>query len=152
MAQLHYHGKNGDPALDAERIEGLRLQNSIARTKLAKLEGSAVDKRRVTFMLSHSLTLLRSQVLTVPQLVASELRDLDTQAQHRVRMRVEDAIRRFLEQLSEGMENAMNSEKFFDKFEAELAGKKDDDAMKLKRDVEKARRTQKRHAKRKQST
>jgi hypothetical protein len=50
MAQLHYHGKNGDLALDAERIEGLRLQNSIARTKLAKLEGSAVDKREVTFM------------------------------------------------------------------------------------------------------
>jgi hypothetical protein len=46
----------------------------------------------------------------------------------------------------------LHPEKFLEKLEAELAGKKDDDAMKLKRDVEKARRTQKRHAKRKQST
>lgn len=152
MAKLIYHGENGDPALDAERIEGLRIQNAIQRAKLQKLDGDLVSKREVTFALSHALILLRTQILTVPALVSAELRDLDAQAQHRVRMRIEDAVRRFLEQLSENMQAAMSSEEFFAKLEAELAGKKDDDSVKLKQALAKKRRTQKRHAKaRKQS-
>ena len=147
MAQLHYHGKNGNPALDAEKIEGLRLQNAISRAKLQRLDGELVSKREVTFALSHALILLRSQILTVPQLVASELRDLDTQAQHRVRIRIDDAVHRFLTQLSENMEAAMQSEEFFAKLEAELAGKTDDEAAQLKRDLAKQKRTAKRHAK-----
>jgi hypothetical protein len=130
----------------------LRIQNAIQRAKLQKLDGDLVSKREVTFALSHALILLRTQILTVPALVSAELRDLDAQAQHRVRMRIEDAVRRFLEQLSENMQAAMSSEEFFAKLEAELAGKKDDDSVKLKQALAKKRRTQKRHAKaRKQS-
>jgi hypothetical protein len=152
VAQLHYHGKNGNPALDAERIEAIRIQNAIARSKLSRLDGELVSKREVVFALSHALILLRTQILTVPGLVSAELRDLDTQAQHRVRMRIEDAVRRFLEQLAEGMEAAMHSEEFIAKLKAELAGKTDDDAAQLKRDLAKKRRTAKRNAKaRKQS-
>ena len=121
-ADLRYN-----PALDAERIEGLRIQNAIQRSKLSRLDGELVSKREVTFALSHALMLLRSQILTVPGLVSAELREVDTQAHHRVRMRIEDAIHRFLEQLAEGMEAAMSSEEFFAKLEAELAGKQDAD-------------------------
>ena len=149
MAQVHYVGKNGNRELDRERIEGLRLSNEIQRVKLQRLGGDMVDKREVTFALSHMLLLLRSQILTVPQLVASELRDLDTQAQHRVRMRVEDAIHGFLEQLAENMERTINSEEFIAELERNLTGngKKDDDTEKLRKDLAKKRRTAKRHEK-----
>jgi hypothetical protein len=156
VATISYLGKgnkngHGDE-LDREKIEGLRLQNAIARSKLQRLAGEFVSKREVTFALSHALILLRTQILTVPGLVSAELRDLDTQAQHRVRMRVEGAVHRFLTQLSENMEAAMHSEEFIAKLKAELAGKTDDDAAKLKRDLAKQKRTEKRNAKaRKQS-
>jgi hypothetical protein len=147
VAQLHYVGKNGDPALDRERIEGLRIANAIARAKLQRLDGELVSKREVTFALSHALILLRTQILTVPGLVSAELRDLDNAQQHRVRTRIEDVVHRFLTQLAENMEAAMHSAEFFEKLKAELAGKTDDDAAKLKRDLAKQRRTAKRHAK-----
>jgi hypothetical protein len=77
MAQVHYVGKNGNRELDRERIEGLRIQNAIARAKLQRLGGDTVSKREVTFALGHMLLLLRTQILTVPQLVSAELRDLE---------------------------------------------------------------------------
>ena len=143
MAQLHYHGKNGNPAIDAEKIENLRLANAIAKAKLQKLEGDLVSKRQVVFMLEYSLTLLRSQILTIPQLVASELRDLSGPQAHRVRIRVEDAVHHFLTQLAENMENAMHGEEFLAKLEASLAGKTDEDAAELKHDIGKEKRTAK---------
>jgi hypothetical protein len=147
MAQVHYVGKNGNRELDRERIEGLRIQNAIARAKLQRLGGDTVSKREVTFALGHMLLLLRTQILTVPQLVSAELRDLDNAQAHRVRQRIEDSIHRFLTQLSENMEAAMSSEEFFAKLEAELRGKQDEDAMQLKRAFAKQKRTAKRHAK-----
>ena len=77
MAKLIYHGKNGNPAIDAEKIESLKLANAIQRAKLKRLDGEVVSKREVTFMLSYSLVLLRTQILTIPQLVSAELRGLD---------------------------------------------------------------------------
>jgi hypothetical protein len=41
------------------------------------MAGEVVDKRKITFMLSYSLTLLRGQILTIPALVSADLRDLD---------------------------------------------------------------------------
>jgi hypothetical protein len=51
MAKLIYHGKNGNPAIDAEKIESLKLANAIQRAKLARLGGEVVSKKEVTFML-----------------------------------------------------------------------------------------------------
>jgi hypothetical protein len=148
MATLTYVPKNGDPLLDAEKIESLRLSNAIQRAKLSRIDGELISKREVTFMLGHTLVFLRTQILTIPQLVSAELRGaLDNTQAHAIRMRVEDAVHRFLTQLSENMENTINSEAFLAKLEAELNGKSDEDAAKLKRDLAKRRRTAKRHAK-----
>lgn len=151
MAKLAYHGKNGDPVLDRERIENLRLQNEINRSKLRKLNGDVVDKREVTFMLEQTLALLRTQILTVPQLVSAELRgSLDNTQAHAIRMRVEKAIHGFLEQLAENMERAIRSDEFIAELERNLAGNgHDDDLAKFKQDLAKRKRTEKRNEKRK---
>jgi hypothetical protein len=47
--------------------------------------------------------LLRTQILTIPQLVSAELRGLDNTQAHAIRMRVERSIHGFLEQLSVNM-------------------------------------------------
>jgi len=151
VATITYLGKGnkngrGDE-IDREKIEGLRLQNAISRARLARIDGEVVSKREVAFMLGHMLLLLRTQILTVPMLVSSELRDLDNAQAHRVRTRVEDVVHRFLTQLAEGMEAAMHGEEFLAKLEASLAGKSDEDAAQLKHDLAKRRRTEKRHAK-----
>ena len=152
MAQVHYVGKNGNRELDRERIENLRLANEIQRVKLQRLGGDMVSKREVTFALGHMLLLLRTQILTIPALVSAEMRGiLDPVKAHDVRQRVERSVHGFLTQLAEHMEAAMNSEEFFEKLEAELAGRKDEDTEKLKRDLAKQKRTAKRHAKRKSS-
>ena len=62
-------------------------------------------------------------------------------------MRVEKAIHGFLTQLAENMEAAMHSEEFFEKLEAELNGKTDEDSMKLKQALAKKKRTAKQHEK-----
>jgi hypothetical protein len=144
MAKLIYHGKNGDPALDAEKIESLRIQNALAKAKLARIEGSIVDKRKVVFMLEYSLTLLRTQILTIPQLVSAELRGLDNAQAHAVRMRVEKSIYSFLEQLSLNMERAHRSDEFIAELEQELSGNgHGDDSAQLKRDRVNAKRRSK---------
>jgi hypothetical protein len=148
VATLTYVPKDGNPAFDAERIEGLRLQNAITRAKLSRIDGEVVSKREVTFALSHMLLLLRTQILTIPALVSAEMRGiLDPAKAHDVRQRVERSIHGFLEQLAEGMETAMHGEEFLAKLEASLAGKKDEDTEKLRRDLAKKRRTAKRHEK-----
>jgi hypothetical protein len=152
VATITYLGKgnkngHGDE-LDREKIEGLRLQNAISRAKLQRLDGDVVAKREVAFILGHMLLLLRTQILTVPALVSSELRGvLDNVQLHNVRQRAEDAVHRFLTQLAENMEAAMHGEEFLAKLEASLSGKKDDDAARLKHDIAKAERTRKRHEK-----
>jgi hypothetical protein len=149
VAKLVYHGKNGNPAIDLERIESLRLANAIARSKLARIDGEVVSKRQVTFMLGYTLTLLRTQILTIPQLVSAELRALDNaQAAHSIRMRVEKSIYGFLEQLSVNMERAHRSDEFIAAVERELSGVENSkDTAELKQDLAKKRRTAKRHAK-----
>jgi hypothetical protein len=122
--------------------------NAIARAKLSRLDGEVVSKREVAFILGHMLLLLRTQILTIPQLVSSELRGaLDNTQAHAIRMRVEDAVHRFLTQLAEGMEATLHGEEFLAKLEAELNGKQDDDSMKLKETLAKKKRTRKRHEK-----
>jgi hypothetical protein len=59
VATISYLGKgnkngHGDE-LDREKIEGLRLQNAISRTKLAKLSGDVLDRRQVEFVVSSAL-------------------------------------------------------------------------------------------------
>ena len=148
MAKLVYHGKNGNPAIDAEKIESLRLANAIQRAKLTRLDGEVVSKRQVTFMLSHSLVLLRTQILTIPQLVSAELRALDNAQAHAIRMRVEKSIYGFLEQLSVNMERAHRTDEFIAAIERELSNVENNhDTAQLSRDLAKKKRTAKRHAK-----
>lgn len=148
MAKLIYHGKDGNPAIDLERIESLRLANAIQRAKLARLDGEVVSKRQVTFMLAYSLTLLRTQILTIPQLVSAELRGLDNAQAHAIRTRVEKPIYGFLEQLSLNMERAHRTDEFIAAVERELSnGENSNDTAQLKRDLAKKKRTAKRHAK-----
>jgi hypothetical protein len=97
--------------------------------------------------------LLRTQILTIPQLVSAELRGLDNTQAHAIRMRVERSIHGFLEQLSVNMERALSSSEFIAELERERSP--DDnakDAAQLKQALAKKKRTEKRHAKRSKST
>jgi hypothetical protein len=77
VSNVHYHGKNGNPAIDAEKVENLRIQNEISRAKLGKLNGELVSKREVTFTVGFALTRLRENILRLPNLVSAELRGFD---------------------------------------------------------------------------
>jgi hypothetical protein len=89
------------------------------------------------FLVENALVLLRDQILTLPKLIAAELRDLSNEQSHRVRMRVESSVHRFLEQLAENMQAAMHAEEFLKKLEAEMTGKDngDEDARARKKDA-----------------
>jgi hypothetical protein len=146
MAQLHYHGKNGNALLDTEES---RTCGSRTRFSERSFSGSVATSSIGAKLSScwSTLILLRTQILTIPALVSSELRDLDNAQAHRVRIRIEDSIHRFLTQLAENMEATLRGEAFIKKLEAELNGKQDADATQLKHDLAKRRRTEKRHAK-----
>jgi hypothetical protein len=152
MAALEYHGKNGNPALDYEKIESLRIQNEISRTKLGKLQGELVSKREVSFVVAYALTTLREHILRVPQLVSADLRGLDLVMVHGIRMRVDESVRRWLEELAETLCQAVNAKDFFVELE------RDDDAVETesqkearerKKDAANAKRREKWQAKQK---
>jgi hypothetical protein len=152
MATLEYHGKNGNPALDYEKIESLRIQNEISRTKLGKLQGELVSKREVSFVVAYALTTLREHILRVPQLVSADLRGLDLVMVHGIRMRVDESVRRWLEELAETLCQAANAKDFFVELE------RDDDAVETesqkearerKKDAANAKRREKWQAKQK---
>jgi hypothetical protein len=150
VANVSYIGRNGgqNAELEREKTEALRLSNEVMRAKLAKMRGDVVDRRMVTFGIESSWALLRERIMQSPTLVAAELRDLGLD-RHSVKLRIDDAIRRFLCEVSENLQRITSSEdffaKFFDESVAETAEQKA--ARERKRDAANAKRRQKRAAK-----
>jgi hypothetical protein len=69
-ATISYLGKgskngHGDE-LEREKIEGLRLQNAISKTRLRKLQGDVIDRKEVEFVVSSALVTLRSKFCSCP--------------------------------------------------------------------------------------
>ena len=149
MAQLHYVGKNGDPALDAERIEAIRLQNAIARTRLQKLNGDVIDRREVEFVISSALVALRTKILQLPKLIVTDLQGrLENAELHGVKLRVEGQVDRALTELAADLEKAVTPKAFIGELAGEdTEGEEAKSARARKETQAKARRTAKRHEK-----
>ena len=149
MAHVSYIGRNGggNGDLEAAKTEALQLANELTRAKLRKLQGELVEKREVTFVLGHALATLREQILRVPQLVAAELRGLEHIQAHTIRMRVDESIRRSLNETAETLCQAVNAKDFFAALDADNVAETAEakDARERKRDAANAKRRAKRH-------
>jgi hypothetical protein len=114
VAHIQYIGKNGgsNGDLEAAKTEALQLANEITRAKLAKMRGDVLDRKMVVFGIESSWAILRERIMTLPMLVAGELRDLGYD-RHTVRLRVESAIHRFLNEVADHLERVTSSPDFF---------------------------------------
>ena len=150
MSNVHYHGKNGNPAIDREKVENLRLANEIQRAKLGRLSGELVSKREVQFTVGFALTALRENILRLPNLVSSELRGFDRAVVHSIRQRVDQRIRRSLEELAESLALAVSAEDFLDRMNGDAETDAAKAARDRKRDLANAKRREKYAARRKE--
>jgi hypothetical protein len=141
MAHISYIGRNGgqNADLEAAKTEALQLANELTRAKLDKLRGTVVEKRVVEFVLGQALMTLREQILRLPNLVAAELRGFDHIKVHAIRVRIDDAVRRSLDELGETLAKAVAADDF-------LAGLPDDDESVDESDEMKAASERKRNA------
>jgi hypothetical protein len=147
MARIDYFGKNGNPEIEAEKIEGLRIANMISRAKLARIEGEVVAKREVQFVISHALATLRERILRLPAMIAAELRGFDHPRVHGVRTRVDDMVRRSLDESAETLAHAVSAKDFFAELIAEEQTKEQIAIAERKRDAANAKRRAKYHRK-----
>jgi hypothetical protein len=134
-------GKNGGGNSDLEqaKTEALQLANELTRAKLARLQGTLVERRVVQFVLSHVLATLREKFLQLPRLVASGLRGIDPNVVHNVSVRTDEVVRRSLEEASETLCKAVRAEDF-------LAAMNDDDFVVVESDAQKDSRERKKDA------
>ncbi len=144
------NGGNGD--LERAKTEALRLQNEITRAKLAKMRGDVVGRKEIQFTIGFALARCREDILRIPNLVAVELRGLDDRAVvHGIRQRVDQRIRRVLEELAESLALAVSAEDFLAKMNGDDAVIADaaKAARERKRDLANQRRREKYAAKHK---
>jgi hypothetical protein len=151
VAHIQYIGKNGGQNADLERekTEALRLSNEVQRTKLAKLNGDVVGRKEIQFTVGFALARLRENILRLPNLVSAELRGLDRAVVHGVRMRVDQRIRRVLEELGESLALAVSAPDFIDRMNGDAETDVAKAAAERKRSVANARRREKYAARRK---
>jgi hypothetical protein len=148
MAHVSYIGRtagsNGE--LEKAKTEALQLQNELTRVRLEKLRGDVVEKREVQFALGYALTTLREHILRVPQLVTAALRGFDHAVVHGIRMRIDESVRRSLEELAETLCRAVSAKDFFASLDNDEDNPKveDDDAVARKKAAVNARRREKR--------
>jgi hypothetical protein len=119
VAHIQYIGKNGgaNGDLEAAKTEALQLANEITRAKLARLRGDVVGRKEIQFTIGFALTRLRENILRLPMLITAELRatGIDHVIVHGVRMRVDQRIRRALEELAESLALAVSAPDFLAK-------------------------------------
>jgi hypothetical protein len=145
----HKGGGNGD--LEAAKTEALQLANEITRAKLERLRGDVVGRKEIQFTVGFALARLREEIMRVPNLVSAELRasGIDHVIVHGVRMRVDQRIRRALEELSESLALAVSAEDFLVRMDSDDAVIADatKEAADRKRDAANAKRRAKYAAK-----
>jgi hypothetical protein len=152
VATISYLGKgnkngHGDE-LDREKIEGLRLQNAISRTKLAKLSGDVLDRRQVEFVVSSALVTLRQRILALPGKICAGIHGLNNTELHTVRMQVERVADGALEELADTLGKTVNPKAFIDELAGEDAEGEEAKAARIRKETQaKAKRTAKRHEK-----
>ena len=114
MANVTYlGGKNGqNPELEAAKAEALQIQNELNRLKLEKLKGALIERDKVKFLVADAMVILRSRILDLPRQIIAQLRSfgLDHEQLHGIRMRLEEAARRFLCETIVALERAPNPE------------------------------------------
>jgi hypothetical protein len=123
VAHIQYIGKNGgqNGDLEREKTEALRLSNEITRAKLARLRGDVVGRKEIQFTIGFALTRLREEIIRLPNLVSAELRGFDRAVVHTVRQRVDQRIRRALEELAESLALAVSASDFLDRMNGDDA-------------------------------
>jgi hypothetical protein len=139
MANLHYVGKNGqvpEPTLwEQQKADGQEILNEIARTKLKKLRGALLDRREVEFVVGNAITQLRAQLLRLPLLVASELRDLSYDRLFAIRTRTEKVVHDFLLEVSEALSKAVDPRAVAELEREDEMGQDSAEATRAKEDV-----------------
>jgi hypothetical protein len=150
VGSVAYIGRNGsgNTDLEAAKTEALQLANEVTRAKLRKLHGDLVERKEVQYVIAHALTTLRERILHVPQIVSADLRGLEHAQVHAIRMRVDESVRRWLEELAETLARAVHGEDFFAAMDADNNAETDaaKDARERKRDLANAKRRAKRNA------
>jgi hypothetical protein len=95
-----------DKEYRVKRNETLRIKNETALSKLKELNGELISRKKVEFFIQNALAILRGQILRLPLLIISELRGEDYNKVHTIKLRIEQAIDSFLDELSERLEKA----------------------------------------------
>jgi hypothetical protein len=112
MATIRYVGRDGQApkpsALERKKETHQEILNEISSLRLKKLRGELVDKREVDFVVSTAIITLRAQLLRLPLLVVSELRELSHDQLHGIRMRTERAVHAFLEEACAALSKAVD--------------------------------------------
>jgi hypothetical protein len=111
VSYIGVSGKNGggqNSELEEHKVEALRLQNELTRVRLEKLRGDVVDLREIQFVFSNTLTILREQILRLPQIVLTEVHSLSPVELHNVRMSLERRVDQFLLELADNLQKGVN--------------------------------------------
>jgi hypothetical protein len=155
MARITYTGANGEQPplseLEKEKLQGQRLANDIARTKLRRLHEEILERREVKFVFDTTLIVLRREMMRWPSLVVREpeLRSLSHEQIFAIRMSADKFIRAELNKATDTLEKALRSPRAVI---AEMTGEeepsqKEVDAAGRKRARTNAKRRERRKAK-----
>ena len=150
---LHRQGRPSPKPSGLERKKETHQEilNEISSLRLKKLRGELVDKREVEFVVSTAIITLRAQLLRLPLLVVAELRELNHDQLHAIRMRAERAVHAFLEETSEALIKAIDPRSAIAELEEEDSNgevtRAKQDALARKRSLANAKRRAKRKAK-----
>lgn len=149
MVHISYIGKNGgqNGELEAAKTEALQIQNELNRVKLQKLRGTLVEHKEVEYVVAHALTVLREEIMRLPNLVSAELRGIDASMAFGIRTRVDARVRRALEELAGTLCRAVEVKDFFAELDADDETEEQKDAREQKRDLANRKRREKRAAK-----
>jgi hypothetical protein len=110
-----------------------------------------VATREVEFVVSTAIITLRAQLLRLPLLVVSELRELSHDQLHAIRMRTERAVHAFLQETSAALSKAVDPRAAIAELEEEDSNgevtRAKQDALARKRSAANQKRRAKRKAK-----
>jgi hypothetical protein len=114
MSRVHYVSANGkEPPLtelEKEKLNGQRLANDIAQTKLRRLRHDLLEKREVKFVNETMAVVLRQELMRLPSLVMADLRGLHLTHDQlfSIRMSVDKTVRSALAKASDTLQRALN--------------------------------------------
>ena len=106
-------------------------------------------QREVEVVLSFGLTTLREHILRLPNLVAAELRMIDSTIVRGIRHRIDERVHQWLEEMAETLPKAISAPDFFAALNEDDETDEQKAERERKRDLANAKRRQKYAARRK---